>query len=352
MPELSTPVEHREEALTLAGDLRRWLASGSLQSPSGAFCAWLDADTGELAFQYPEITGYALTCMSIAEVPSDHELDAAFRAADWLLERFATGDRSARAGWDRAAVYTFDLGMIAAGLQSFGRLAADEQYVELGRSLACELAAYVRSERGLEAVAPDGPGTARPGTWSTSGQPHLVKCVQALLLAGQVDAARTLVQRTISLQSDDGSFATQPDPGHVMLHPHLYAVEGLWIWGSARGDEHALECARAATLWVWEHQLASGGLPRFAGQETGPEQSDVTGQAIRAAVLTGAEPAGFERAVVRLGQIARQTTAGQALVYQPSAPTRHLNSWVTMFGAQALELAAAGLEEFSWSHLI
>ena len=47
-------------ASTTAAALRRWLASGEPQSPSGAFYAWVEED-GSPSFEYPEITGYALT---------------------------------------------------------------------------------------------------------------------------------------------------------------------------------------------------------------------------------------------------------------------------------------------------
>jgi hypothetical protein len=351
--DMTVQIGWRERAGTLAGDLRDWLTSGALQSSDGAFCAWRDVAADQLAFEYPEITGYALTFLSAGDEIDDAGLDAGLCAAEWLLRRFASGDRSARANWDGGAVYTFDLGMIASGLQSFGGRAGSRQYVDLGRATARKLVAYGRGPRGLESVAPDGPPTQRPGTWSTSGRPHLVKCVQSLLLAEETDAAYRLVQHTMALQLPDGHFATQPDGDHVMLHPHLYTIEGLWMWGTACGDDEALERARVATEWTWQHQLPSGGMPRSAAPgRVGPEQFDVTSQAIRAALLTGVQPAGLERAVARLCDQARKTDAGAGLVYQPEAPTQHLNAWVTMFAAQAMYLAATGPAAMDWSSLV
>ena len=280
-------------------------------------------------------------------------MDAGSRAADWLVRRLASGDRSARANWDGGAVYTFDLGMIAAGLQSFGQLVDNAQYVDQGRATARDLATYVHSLRGLEAVAPDGPLTQRCETWSTRGRAHLIKCVQSLLLAHEKEAAQGLVEQTMASQFSDGHFTTQPGGDHVMLHPHLYAVEGLWIWGTASGDDQALERARVATEWTWQHQLPSGGMPRFAGPGTaGPEQFDVTSQAIRAALITGLQPPGFESAVARLCEHVRETEAGAALVYQPEAREQQLNAWATMFAAQALDLASNGRAATHWSTLV
>ncbi len=351
MAEQAHVIEDRQEIGTLAAELRRWLGSGALQSRSGAFCAWQDRFTRELAFEYPEITGYALTWLATHERPEDRELDAGFRAAEWLADRLAAGVRSARAGWDSGAVYTFDLGMVSAGLQSFGDLADDERYIDLGRSTARELAAYVRSARGLEALAPDGPASSRSSQWSTTGRAHLAKCVQCLLLAEELEAAERLIAQAMTAQQDDGRFPTQPGGGAVMLHPHLYAVEALWICGSALDWEEPIERARRATAWVWSHQLPDGGFPRFAGAgHGGQEQLDVTSQAIRATVLLGMWFPGLSAAVRRLAEAAVQTDEGSALVYQPGGS--HLNGWVTMFGAQALALWSEEPTELEWAGLV
>ena len=52
--------------------------------------------------------------------PTD-EIAVGRRAADWLVGRVQQRRLAARDGWDGDAVYLFDLGMISAGLQSFGR---------------------------------------------------------------------------------------------------------------------------------------------------------------------------------------------------------------------------------------
>lgn len=338
----------------LAADLRRFLASGELQSEGGAFCAWRDAKTGALAFEYPEITGYALTWLAAQPNPTDAELAAGGQAADWVTARLRAGDRSARDGWDHGGVYTFDLGMISAGLQSFGRRLGQPLHAEQGEATAAELAAFVRSDAGLRSLAPDGPATSRPPEWSTEGVPHLVKCVQSLLLAEDYDAARMLIDTAAAWEHPDGRFQTQPADDRTMLHPHFYTVEGLWMWGMATEDTEALERSRRATEWAWEHRLDSGGLPRYVADDgqPGPEQLDVTAQAVRAAVMTGADVEGLEAATSRLTELSRTAGTGRALVYQPESGAEHHNAWVSMFGAQALLLAAHGPEAMTWDQLV
>jgi hypothetical protein len=52
-----------------------------------------------------------------------------------------------------------------------------------------------------------------------------------------------------------------------------------------------------------------------------------------------------------LRELARRRPVGSALVYSPQSGDVHLNAWVTMFGAQALELAGGG-ETMRWEHLV
>lgn len=355
MPERPPSANTQTGAPLAIRGLRDWLVSGRAQSADGAYCAWRDATTGSLAFEYPEITGYALTWLAGRRAPGEAGVAAGRRAADWLVTRFSTGDRSARSGWDNGAVYTFDLGMIAAGLISFGSSGADGSYVDLGRDIAQSLTEYLFENGGLPAIAPDGPSSSSGGgLWSTAGRVHLIKCVQALLLAGADGAAHQLVGCAAADQRPDGHFVTQPGDEFVMLHPHLYAVEGLWIWGSAAGDVGALARARRATEWAWQHQLSVGGFPRWAARsQVGPEQLDATSQAIRAAVLLDTRPSGLHAAVDRLAELARADgDYGHAVVYGSEDVNEHLNVWVTMFAEQALTLAAEGPDAVWWNELV
>src|SRR5262249_44433072 len=161
---------------------------------------------------------------------------------------------------------------------------------------------------GLRPLDPNGPPTTRAPTWSTVGTAHLLKCVQALMLAGEDEAAAAVIATADALQRDDGGFLTQPGPD-VVLHAHFYAVEGLMTGAAATADREALQRARRATEWAWEYQLPSGGLPRHVvvdrPSQTSREQWDVTAQALRAAVISEARVDGLDRAVSRLGDAAR-----------------------------------------------
>jgi hypothetical protein len=337
--------------------LRAWLSSGACQAESGAFSAWVDLATGKASYEYPEITGYALTFFAGLRSLSKEEHEVAERAALWLDERVRRGDLAARDGWDNEAVYLFDVAMMATGLMAFGRRVEADRFVRSGRELVAFLGEEL-SSGGFSAISSRGPRSGRRG-WSTQGLPHLAKLAQAFLLADDgvaEDAVAALVDAVKRRQAPDGRMPTDADGLTTMLHAHLYAAEGLWVWGMARGDEEALERAAAAVEWAWAQQLERGGFPRSVS-DAGPEaaaveQSDVTAQAVRLVFALGLAPDGVDRAVVRLIELSRGRGGAAGLVYQPDSDSVHLNTWSTLFGAQALAMAVPDAPVISWQQLV
>jgi len=181
-------------------------------------------------------------------------------------------------------VYLFDLGMISAGLQSFGRRVGEDRYEAAGLELVDLLERELAD--GLSPVSSHGPRSDRTN-WSTRGAVHLAKLAQAFLLAGRSEPAARLIDAARAVQGPDGHMPTDPESTVTMLHPHLYGAEGLWMWGSATDDQDAIDRARANVQWVWTHQLHTGGLPRAFGRPEPIEQLDVTSQAVRMALLLG-----------------------------------------------------------------
>jgi UDP-N-acetylglucosamine 2-epimerase (non-hydrolysing) len=332
-----------------ADGLSHWITTGACQSSSGAFAAWVELASGEKAYDYAEITGYALTHIAARPELSDEEIAVGRGAAEWLTARVRQRRLAARDGWDGDAVYLFDLGMISAGLQSFGRRVGEQRYVDAGLELVDLLQDELSGD--IVAVSSHAPRSERTN-WSTRGVVHLAKLAQAFLLAEREEPARKLIDAARSVQGPDGHMPTDPESDVTMLHPHLYGAEGLWMWGSATGDQDAIDRARANVQWVWTHQLQSGGLPRAVGRPEPIEQLDVTSQAVRMALLLGVHTPAVDRAIERLLECARERGGLLAMPYQPGSPDVHLNTWVTMFASQAVALAIADAEPLRWHELV
>jgi len=167
-----------------------------------------------------------------------------------------------------------------------------------------------------------------------------------------MEAAALLLQSARELQVDSGRFVTHPTDTQTYLHPHLYAAEGLWIWGTASSDRDAIERARMAIIWAWSHQLDSGGFPNIVdntkGEAIGVEQSDVTTQAVRLALLLDMQLPGLDHAIARIMQVSHGDAEKRAILYRPTSADLHENTWATIFGAQALEVAISEGQGLSW----
>ncbi|MEI5100653.1 hypothetical protein RB200_21670 [Streptomyces sp. PmtG] len=360
----STDVSHAASARA-ADDLSRWLASGSAQRPSGAFCGWRDEETGELSAPYPEITGYILTFLAGLGPTAADRADA---AADWLAARAASGDFSARPEKTEGAVYTFDVAMIAHGLLRLGQVSAAPRLVDAGLAHAAVLVRAAAEHGALPTVLPGTAPGPLPAAWSTRGRVHLLKTVQALLAAadqglpGAEDLAASLVAETHTWQ-EPHAFPppTQPGSTLISLHALCYAAEGLWMWSGRTGDARALDRSRALTAWVWRQRLPTGGFPGFVDQArdaaaptaSDARQSDVFAQALRLALLHRLPDVDTAAQAALLSADLRHVSDGQAaLPYRPGAPERHLNTWASMFAAQALRLAAHPHPSMHWQELV
>ena len=339
--------------------LRSWLAS-SAASPDGGFVAWIDRRTGRAAFEYPEITGYALTYLSGLGDLTDVEHDLGRRAGRWLLKRLANARTAPHERYGKGLEYSFDLAMISAGLQRFGALVDDDELVHAGRGVAARLVAEVTANGWLEPLTRTSATTNR-STWSTRGHAHLLKATQSLLLAdrGGVPGARTAADAVVARGMADlqvgGRFRTHPHDAWTVVHPHLYAVEGLWVYATCTGDEVAAACAHEAAGWAWRQQAPSGGFRRCGVKNSehaggfGPEQGDATAQAVRAAALAlpGADVSG---ALGWLRRSAVEVCGGCAIAYQPGTALAHLNVWATMCAHQAVDTLAG--RKLGWDELV
>ncbi len=340
--------------------LRNWIAGGESQGSTGAFHAWRDAKSGRLSYAYPEITGIALTYLASLHNQQQQGSPVTQRAAEWLQHRVATGNLNAR-DKDGSTIYNFDLAMMASGLLNIGQTVGSEPYVLAGLKLAELLRNQILAQGKLTAINGSRSPMTRTLSWSTDGSAHLLKVVQCLLIAESLGASRAeeaaalLMSSADNIQASNGRLKTQPLDSETWLHPVLYGAEGLWIWGHVHRDWATLERAAAAVNWVWSYQLPSGGFPCVVDHDghraTGPEQSDVTCQAVRLTLLLGMTPPGLMQSLVRIVESAYIDGASAAIVYRPSTGLLHLNSWCSIFGAQALALLKENDNHMSWSDL-
>ena len=166
--------QQREQTIDrgfVATTLDAWITTGPCQSPSGAFYAWVN-EYRHAAYEYPEITGYALTYLSQRQTVSPEVFAHAQRAAHWLLCRFEKQKSSFRGEDGSRDIYDFDLAMIAMGLSFFWSQIHGETIIQQGLTLVSELQEEMMSDGGLCCLR--GRAEERRPTWSIQGKAHLL----------------------------------------------------------------------------------------------------------------------------------------------------------------------------------
>jgi hypothetical protein len=340
--------------------LRTWLARSAPQTSDGAYCGWLDARTRTHSFPYPEITGYLLSFAAYCGWKPE-EVVGPDRAARWLVPILA-GDRlTCRPDKADGLVYLFDLGMIAQGLLRYGMHTTNERLIKAGLDVVRTIRRWLPPT--VATVRPVVSAQGVPSTWSTAGTLHLLKLLIPLLNAAEFgdDAAAETAHHLVTITQttfDAGSpqtVVTCPDADVISLHAACYGAEGLWAYGMSQRHADTSDQAREITRWVWRNQLPGGGFPGFvttSGSALGGSQSDVLAQAIRLAYLTGATVDGLDRAVGVLVESTAADGDGAAVIYRPGSTACHLNTWATMFAAQALGLHELRDQQFDWLNLV
>ncbi|MGI5152960.1 hypothetical protein ACQEVC_42365 [Plantactinospora sp. CA-294935] len=284
------------------------------------------------------------------------------RASRWLTSILADGRIDCRPDKPTSTVYLFDLGMIAQGLLRYGTYREDAELIESGLKLVRTIRQAL--PHGGEPLAPIIGAHRLPPTWSTAGTAHLLKLLLPLLTAARLGDEASLPAAHRLITAAGTPFApdrtpeviTCPGADVVSLHAACYAAEGLWAFGAGAEDTESAVLARRITRWVWGHQLAGGGFPGFVsrdGRPAGGPQSDVLAQAIRLAHLTQAQVDGLDRAVDALTASAAAVDGeGIAIVYSPGSAARHLNTWASMFAAQALDLHEIAGHRIDWPDFV
>lgn len=341
--------------------IETWILDSRIQMDTGeqrgGVAGWLDRD-GRPEFVYPEITGYFLTAVAwlgsgaASSTPRRSQaLEHGQRALDWMTSAvsdnsmpptrlyLAPGPRD----WRNMATFSFDVAMAARGVSTFAAVSNIDTSALLGRLSAlarriCEgghlMASHLRREEG---------GPEPPARWSTRPGPHHLKAAAAFLrlFEGVDEDLARLCSNTMSHWTDV-MVAQWPCRE---LHPLLYGIEGLLIWGSTR-EEGATSTAEQLFKRLLSLQRPDGALPALIISGSGV-RSDVLAQALRVGALLrlgGRLPGeAWERRLSLLADaLLRHVRPDGGLAF--SRGQEVANAWCAMFAHQALTLYSRAFE--------
>lgn len=360
--------------------LENWLLHSGIQDQSnikvknGGVYAWFDKGQNSYSFLYSEITGYALTWHSyqFINTKKDVYLSRAKDASAWLIElaldKKAGGVLCRHDGenW-REQICAFCNGMVLNGLCNYYKISKDKKVIESAESIGNCMLNEMQRDNGsfYSKYDPNIDEASNPGDkWSLISGAFLIKLAIGLLNLADITgnqsykiAAIKLCDWGLETQNIDGRFSTSPNPNETFLHPHCYAAEGLITAGIVLNEKRYLDAAQKAVSWISNFQLDNGAFPSYysAGIFQNASSPDMTAQVLRLWLMLKKD----QRPKINLSKAIQsilnlQCNNKESSVYggimagdawftgtndNPELGAEHINSWVSMFSAQAIRMS-------------
>lgn len=340
---MTTLVQSASSALQ---QLQHFLLQGNVQLRGGPQAGGVAGTLpgGEAAYVYGEITGYYLHWL--ASLPSSRQQceSAAQAALHWLQHYLQQQPwpptrlylQPHAHDWRNEALFAFDLAMIAGGIARTlhqGLATADAVLV---RRLDELLQQFV-GDGELKVLVTTLDAAQLPQRWSTVGGPFTAKTASRILQLNAVTPLHTpLVQQCRQQLQRYADMAAAMPP--EMLHPTLYAIEGMLLADAPDWDKLAAGLQRVLAL-----QAPDGSLPE-APDSTQIRRNDVAAQALRLAILLEhklGDARRFDASIHLLASwLCSQILPHGTLAFAPGQGNPP-NTWCAMFAEQALRLYVA-----------
>ena len=320
--------------LIAAPNYAPWLRSPDVITVDGSVISWVNPV--HPGYAYPEIAGYMLS-------------DLAFRGGDTvalrnIVARRLLADMTPSGAVGRNGIeYVFDSAMVLAGLiahENDGGVLPDPDMPErLRRYIVNRLTRRIGLDGNLENV---------PTHWSQSYGCHLIKTVISLTA---FDASRgtdswplikQLLTELLPLYEplgDGGRFHVNGASDVTYTHAHCYAIEGLLVL-EGRGRTGLRRWIDGGAAWLASVQEWNGGVPA-EHDSNGPRMvahADCTAQAVR--VWTCADAELYADNIERGVRFLTELSSSGGIRY--AVGSNDINTWATIFGAQAIDFAAQG----------
>lgn len=313
-----------------------WLQGEDVVRLDGAVMSWVNPD--HPGYAYPEIAGYTLSYLARHGAPT---MQVRGRIADRLQ-----ADMSERGAVGRGDIdYVFDSAMVLSGVlahRATGGVLPDKR---MPRQLRDYIVRTLRERRAFDGEAPAG-----EDHWSVSYGAHLLKCVIALLAyhddhpdTATTDVVAQLIDELLPLH-DGERFRSNSLTDTTYTHAHCYATEGLLVL-DGRGERGLRPTIERSADWLARIQEADGGVPSSHDGERalGPAHADCTAQAVR--IWMTVNPNRYASATERALEFLSTLSVDGGIRYR--ADSDDVNTWATIFTAQAIEFSELG-GEWRW----
>ena len=191
-------------------------------------------------------------------------------------------------------IYSFDNGMVIAGLVNYYKISKSQEVYEIAKRMADSLTKNFFKDYKLRHALLD--TDLKETNYGLEKWSSKVGSFHAKVGIGFTDLynitrdreylkiSHSLCNLAIDMQEPDGSFLNnENNRDHIFLHPHLYACEGLTYIGSLLGDNKFLNAGLKGIKWAISTITETGGVPRNNRQQL--DQADCTSQLLRLLLL-------------------------------------------------------------------
>lgn len=358
----------------LVKDLENWLLNSGIRikvgDDCGGFFGWKNIDASDKDTKYPyiynEITGYSLSCFSYlyTETNKIEYINAMKQTVEYIKKNMTnnllnTGKRKDKdfkeKGIIENQIYSFDNGMVLAGLLNYYKVTKDQVVLKMAEKLANALIKYFfKNDQLYYALLDANLSCLNYGLekWSTRiGSYHAklgIGFIDLYRITGNktyLEICESLCELAVSMQNNDGSFLNNLDKNDtIYLHPHLYSCEGLTYVGFIKNDKKLLINGLKGIEWAISNMTNMGGVPRSTVDTN--DQADCTSQLLRLLILYGKElevylklprdkiEKAMESLYVRL--ISFFIDSEKAIKYNEQS--NFACTWCSMFSLQAIDL--------------
>lgn len=321
-----------ERSTSLSARSWAWLANSGLRDQHGRVFSWLNPS--HPGYVYPEIMGYyASLCAERARHSgSEGWLEIGLQVGDAIVRELTPHGALSRGDVE----YAFDTAMGLHGLLRVQHVEGSRRFAHAAERMTDFLVATLAEQ---EVAWRHGRPLRILDSWSHSFGASMIKVSMALEASGlalgrrdSTELASFVRQQAIAATWRDGAFRVNSARRWVYVHAHCYAAEGLIF--HSRAASALPDPVLASAQFLARVQADDGGLPCWHEREDVQvvSHADATAQAVRIWTLVARDryAAQIRRA---LGFLRTVEAIGGGLRY--TRGSEDLNSWATMFGAQA-----------------
>jgi hypothetical protein len=339
----------------------------------GSMSAWYDTLRDAYSFIYQEIVGYGIStsCYLYNLYKNPAYLQKARAAASWLKNtRHSSGGYLSKYRRENKTfintIYSFDTGMILNGLTNLYDADKDKEILDEAVSIGDWLISIQHPDGSLPAyyLIEVDKFISHGDKWSRQSGSFQCKAAIGLLHLHKItkepkyrDAAIRLCDFALGFQKPDGRFVTDTTDNSTFVHPHCYTMEGLVAAGIYLHEQKYIDAVKSGLAWISAHQMPNGAFPyKYTVGFMPYESPDFSSQVFRIYLILERnhlmdKQHRFDKEKLVKNILTYQSKennvrsrggfySGDGWFIEDTDPSnrRHINSWVSMFTLQTLEL--------------